>query len=1362
MNINRGVLIFMLSVAMMIFVIWQLIHTRQMANFISHEVTVELARRYDTKISFDAIDISIIPLATNLNNVHLNYKGKVLFNLNRIKIEFDFFDLLANRFSINRLLLSEGVISVPDFKQANSNSGNTFRWKSLGKTVRSYVDRYLPIRVDKISMNSVNFEIGNNHFWLEKFKCGIYRNVLSIQTRIGELNIGAVDFPLLKGDIDMVEFEGHITHNNIRIRKLAVKSQLEGVAFSGMLSDLNTIPLVEGKGHVYGRLGRFSEWSMVPTKFAFQGSGVAQFKIKKSSISTPSVSMGIKLAKLSSPQLGGWERANITTRIEQSQLILDQLVGELRRGKVELRESVVLFDFKHRASPSLDAGNLLHLQLHNVHTNDGLFFLNDKLSPLKGILDGNVTIGKEDKLIEVIIMPETKLTDFKLIFSPGDPTLLNPKLQFNRSAITHNLETGETKMKLDLEFINSRIQAEAKMDRNELFFMIQPAKIDLKAFGPISGVALDGTCDCQIEISGPYEEVKFKFDAKIKQFSVLDLKLGDVKSSLELDLNSLRLKISKLDALYRKSHFSADGYLQFETPSNLNLNIDMDKASLRDSLEIFSGILPNPHHVPTGMDFSYRSKFKISGGFSTDQLKVEGNLIGKDLLWSLSDRIECTNRTAICPELSLNTVESSFIFEQQTLQLENILLKGRSVELSGDLSYELEPGLFSYNAYLAHLSLRELASYNLINPGFDGMISGNFIGSNYTGSLVSDSVINILDARIGDKKLASSLIQIVSSKKKISLWGNMLGEMMVAEGLIDYSENGNGDSYFRGEINAEDLSIVAGLLSQHNILSDDLAGNIDATFDINFKVKQWAKLNADLDLNEFNVIFSGKDASLLQNSSSIQIIDGKIVNWDLKLDGSAGQITSSGEGHLDKKVKIDNRYNIDASLLNLLSPKIRVLSGRNSGKALLISKDGDVEIHLESSGKDMTIRVDKVKGVIEDLNYSLIMEDNLLMLKEANARYGNGLATLSGSVAFDFPFPVIDFDYKLKSIQLPLLDKSSIVLSGRGEVRGESFPYLIKGNHSIVHGEITGNIGELTKDEGGSMEGQRFIPSLGGGHRGLSIFRYDLGVTITDHIYIKNSMAELYLNGHTTIMGTSNVPQIKGEVGIKPQKSKLIFKGHEFILSEGVVTFKDNLIQEKPIVKLAGVAEVGNYRVDLNVDGKSDNLIIKFVSDPYLSHEDILSLLALGMTSETSQGLESSDRQSITSIGLGTLLVDQFQLGQELKSSLGLKLSVIPEWEKDETSLLKGRSSSSDSASTKLRSTTKIKVQKKLGRKLGMAVSSTVGGSMGQKHEMNLDYRLGRDVSLLGVYEIKAVEDSGAAESSSSAGIDLKFKWSFR
>ena len=61
-----------------------------------------------------------------------------------------------------------------------------------------------------------------------------------------------------------------------------------------------------------------------------------------------------------------------------------------------------------------------------------------------------------------------------------------------------------------------------------------------------------------------------------------------------------------------------------------------------------------------------------------------------------------------------------------------------------------------------------------------------------------------------------------------------------------------------------------------------------------------------------------------------------------------------------------------------------------------------------------------------------------------------------------------------------------------------------------------------------------------------------------------------------------------------------------------------------------------------------------------------------------------------------------------------------------------------------------------------MAVSSTVGGSMGQKHEMNLDYRLGRDVSLLGVYEIKAVEDSGAAESSSSAGIDLKFKWSFR
>ena len=252
--------------------------------------------------------------------------------------------------------------------------------------------------------------------------------------------------------------------------------------------------------------------------------------------------------------------------------------------------------------------------------------------------------------------------------------------------------------------------------------------------------------------------------------------------------------------------------------------------------------------------------------------------------------------------------------------------------------------------------------------------------------------------------------------------------------------------------------------------------------------------------------------------------------------------------------------------------------------------------------------------------------------------------------------------------------------------------------------------------------------------------------------------------GNLNIFGNYMNPLVKGNLKFIPEISKFVFKGNEFLLSEGQINFLESTTKIEPELNFIGNAQVSDYDIRVKVAGKTENLGITLNSDPSLSQEDILSLLTIGITSDKSRKLQDSDRQSITSIGIGSLLIDQFQLNEGITSSLGLRLSVAPEFSEDgEEDPLAGRTGGvSGGSSSRLKSTTRIKIKKKLTKKIDISVSSTVGGTMEQKQEMNVDLNLSKNVSVEGVYEVKSSTDSESSETPNSVGADLKFQWSFK
>ena len=66
----------------------------------------------------------------------------------------------------------------------------------------------------------------------------------------------------------------------------------------------------------------------------------------------------------------------------------------------------------------------------------------------------------------------------------------------------------------------------------------------------------------------------------------------------------------------------------------------------------------------------------------------------------------------------------------------------------------------------------------------------------------------------------------------------------------------------------------------------------------------------------------------------------------------------------------------------------------------------------------------------------------------------------------------------------------------------------------------------------------------------------------------------------------------------------------------------------------------------------------------------------------------------------------------------------------------------------------------RINKKMNLSLSSTVGGSVDQSQEMNLNYKINKSWSLEGVYEVRS-NDELEQELPDSKGVDIKYQWSF-
>jgi len=149
---------------------------------------------------------------------------------------------------------------------------------------------------------------------------------------------------------------------------------------------------------------------------------------------------------------------------------------------------------------------------------------------------------------------------------------------------------------------------------------------------------------------------------------------------------------------------------------------------------------------------------------------------------------------------------------------------------------------------------------------------------------------------------------------------------------------------------------------------------------------------------------------------------------------------------------------------------------------------------------------------------------------------------------------------------------------------------------------------------------------------------------------VQTSLAKLSGDVDLRLRGTPIKPVLLGRVNIAEGDIKL--NGTKYHLERGDVTFSDP-IRIDPILDVEATTHVRDYDITIGLHGSIEKLNATYRSDPPLSSDDIIALLAFGRTQQ-----ESNMSASIPNMGFAQSASNAV-LGQAINATVGNRVSKL-------------------------------------------------------------------------------------------------------
>ena len=323
----------------------------------------------------------------------------------------------------------------------------------------------------------------------------------------------------------------------------------------------------------------------------------------------------------------------------------------------------------------------------------------------------------------------------------------------------------------------------------------------------------------------------------------------------------------------------------------------------------------------------------------------------------------------------------------------------------------------------------------------------------------------------------------------------------------------------------------------------------------------------------------------------------------LSLEGRAGTITGRGALHAGGALDAELRGQIPLGVLAAFRPEVEAASGTLDANVTARGTTAAPEISGTGALHGASVTVRGYAEPVREIQARFTASPAGLRLIEARGALGGGTLTASGEAALaEGGLGAYRVALTARRVAVSPLSGLSTLWDGDLELAGRAARGLLQGELRLVRGLYTRELAPAAGAPPGSAAG---TPSSGAG------LPLRIAVKLDDNLVVRNRTVSLRVGGALSVEGTTAAPAVLGV--LETREGRVTFRDRRFTILTATARLVDPR-RVDPFIDAVATARIREYDVTARVSGRTDRLDVRLTSTPPLPQEDLLALVAFGVT----------------------------------------------------------------------------------------------------------------------------------------------------
>jgi translocation and assembly module TamB len=644
-------------------------------------------------------------------------------------------------------------------------------------------------------------------------------------------------------------------------------------------------------------------------------------------------------------------------------------------------------------------------------------------------------------------------------------------------------------------------------------------------------------------------------------------------------------------------HVDASGALdhgQFTDHSAINARLDMENAQASEVMSL------------GGYNYPVQGILKLN---------LEASGTRKDLHGG--GHVELTDAT-IYGE-SVQRVVSDVRFERSSAELSNLEVAYGHSSITGAAGYDLPSRAFHFDIKGDGLDLARLPGLRYARVVITGQ--GAFVahGAGTLQEPVIDATLQLRDLTLDGEPYGNATLQAATHGSEMHISGN--SQFQQADLALDGNIHLREDLPAALDLKFSHLDVDAllktyssGHVTGHSVIAGTvhLQGSLLKLRDL-----QVAANLSDLNFDVENVKLHNQGPVRAAIAGQVLVLEPfRLVGENTDFSG-VGSIQLNGERKLDVKaqgqvnLRLIQSFNPDFTSSGILTVNMTV-----GGTFRQPVTQGKLEVsHGSLAYVDLT-------SALSDINGTLQFNQNRFQVESLTAHTGGGLVTFGGYATWFNR--QLSFDLTLQEREVRLRYPPGVSSTADADLHfvGSTAASTLSGNITVTRLAITPGF-----DFGAYLIRSSRGAALPQTNPLLNRIRLDVHVITTPDLQMQTAVVRLSGEADLRVRGTAAKPVVLGRADVL--EGQVFFNGTKYQLERGEVAFT-NPVTTTPVLDLQATTHVRDYDITLTLSGEPSKMKVSYRSEPPLPEADIITLVALGRTTQESAQLQQPGQSSFT------------------------------------------------------------------------------------------------------------------------------------